>query len=85
MMRDVRFRQFSPEWVVLKQSSGEVLVVNDVGGRVLQVLHAGAATQGEVVESLAGEYEVQRSVLQADIAKFLHEMEQAQIIEGETA
>ena len=83
ILPDVRFRNFPPECVVLKQSSGEVLVVNEVGGRVLELLKAGATSEADMVDSLVREYDVAPGVLAQDVATFLNHMQAAQVIESE--
>jgi pyrroloquinoline quinone biosynthesis protein D len=78
--RDARYRNVAGEGLVVRQSVGEVLVLNDVGTRVLDLLEAGAAI-GAVVDALSLEYEVDRAVLEQDVAAYLAELLDAGIVE----
>jgi Coenzyme PQQ synthesis protein D (PqqD) len=78
---DVRFRRLSPEGVVVRQSDPEVLVVNDVGALILERID-GEASVGGLVDAVAGEYEVARSVAERDVSAFLAELEEGRIIES---
>jgi len=78
--RDARYRNVAGEGLVVRQSVGEVLVLNDVGTRVLDLLEAGAVV-GAVVDALALEYEVDRAVLEQDVAAYLGELLDAGIVE----
>jgi hypothetical protein len=77
---DARYRNVAGEGLVVRQSVGEVLVLNDVGTRVLDLLEAGAVV-GAVVDALALEYEVDRAVLEQDVAAYLGELLDAGIVE----
>jgi hypothetical protein len=78
--RDARYRNVAGEGLVVRQSVGEVLVLSEVGTRVLDLLDAGAAV-GAVVDALAVEYEVDRAVLERDVADYLRELQDAGIVE----
>lgn len=71
--RDVRFRTIGEEGVVIRQEAGEVLVVNEVGARVLSLLD-GERTVEVVLATLAEEFEVEREKLRADLAAYLREL-----------
>lgn len=78
---DVRFRVIGGEGVVVLQDAGEVLVVNGVAARVLELLDPRrgdeSAAQGrgldELVERLSEEYEAPRDEIEADLREFLEE------------
>ena len=78
---DVRYRSVPPETVVVRQSGPEVLVLNGVGGRVLELLD-GRSPVGEVLEALLGEYDVDRRTLERDVLAYLGELESSGIIEA---
>lgn len=78
--RDVRFRNVDGEAVVVRQSAAEVLVLNEVAARLL-ALADGTATVASWVESLAGEYEVDRAVLERDVLGFAAELVQDGLLE----
>ena len=56
---DVRYRRIEGEAVVLRQSTSEVLVLNEVGASVLD-LADGERSVGDWIETLAGEYAADR-------------------------
>lgn len=69
--RDVRFRPFPPEWVVLKQARGEVMVVNEVAGRILELLDAQPRSVPQLAQALAEEFEAPVEVLERDVHGFV--------------
>lgn len=70
---DVRFRTVGGEAVVVRQSAAEVLVLNEVAARLL-ALADGRAPVASWVETLVGEYEVDRAVLERDVLGFAAEL-----------
>lgn len=77
---DVRFRRIEDEAVVLRQQAGEVLVLNAIGARVLELLAAGEsldATAGRLVE----EFEVELVEAEADVRSFAAALGTAGVLE----
>ena len=70
LLDDVRYRIIAPEAVVVRQGEGEVLVLNEVAARVLELVDQGSPV-GRMVEVLLEEYEVERESLAADVAEIL--------------
>lgn len=77
---DVRQRTIDTEAVVVRQKAAEVVVLNEVGGRILELLD-GQRTLAEVIDVLAGEFEVERTVLEADAVAFVREVVEAGVVE----
>jgi Coenzyme PQQ synthesis protein D (PqqD) len=77
---DVRYRVLDGEAVVLRQRAGEVLVLNEVAARLLD-LADGATPLAAWVETLAAEYEVERAVLERDVLDFAGELADAEVLE----
>jgi len=77
---DVRFRRIGDEAVVVRQDAPEVLVLNPVGARVLELL-TGGETLGAVGAALAEEFEVAPGEAEADARAFAAELESAGVIE----
>jgi hypothetical protein len=71
--RDIRYRRVDGEAVVVRQRAAEVLVMNEVAARLLD-LADGRATVGAWVDVLAGEYEVDRESLERDVLAFAAEL-----------
>jgi Coenzyme PQQ synthesis protein D (PqqD) len=71
--RDLRHRSIDGEAVVVRQRAGEVLVMNEVAARLLD-LADGRATVAGWIDVLAGEYEVERAALERDVLAFATEL-----------
>lgn len=77
---DVRFRLLDGEAVVLRQRAGEVMVLNEVGARILELADGTTPVAGWV-EALAAEYEVGRDELARDVLYFAGELAAAEVLE----
>ena len=77
---DVRFRVIDTEGVVVRQSAGEVLVLNDIGTRIL-ALADGVAPVTHWIDTLLGEFEVARPVLERDVLAFAVELVEQGLLE----
>ena len=77
---DVRFRVIDDEGVVVRQSAGEVLVLNDLGTRIL-ALADGVVPVGRWIDALLGEFEVERPELQRDVLAFAAELVEQGLLE----
>ena len=78
---DARYRNIGGEGIVVRQAAGEVLVLNDVGVRVLDLLAAGNAVSA-VVTTLNAEYDVDGATLERDVRHYVQELLDAGIVEG---
>ena len=79
--KDVRYRIIDGEAVVIRQEAGEVLGINDVGARLLELVD-GNLPVAKLIDTLDGDYEVERSVLERDVFEFLQELVGAGLIEA---
>jgi hypothetical protein len=79
---DVRYQQVADEGIVLCQTAGEVLVLNEVGTRVLALLDEGLTTP-EMAARLAAEFDADTERLSADLADFLLELRAAGVVEDD--
>jgi hypothetical protein len=70
---DARFRGVAGEGVVLNQSTAEVLVINPVGLRVLELM-ARDGSIAAIIAKLQEEYKVAEAELRRDVLAFLGEM-----------
>lgn len=70
---DVRFRVIDGEAVVVRQRAAEVLVLNEVGARLL-ALADGRSTVAGWLDALEAEFEVDRATLERDILGFAAEL-----------
>jgi hypothetical protein len=80
LREDVRYRVVGQEAVVVRQEAAEVIALNEVGARVLELL-SDANGIAEVVDTLVLEFDVDRSVLERDVESFLGEIVEAGILE----
>lgn len=76
---DTRYRRVQDEGVVIRQSTAEALVVNDLGARLLDLID-GRRAVGEMLDLLEAEYEVDRPRLQADVLDYLLELQAAGLV-----
>lgn len=77
---DVRFRIIDREAVILRQSSGENIVLNEVGSSILQWLHQGLSVR-QISRRLPEEFEVQGHDSDTELHAFLEELAQAGVVE----
>lgn len=77
---DVRFRVIDTEGVVVRQSAGEVMVLNDVGTRIL-ALADGVAPVALWIDALLGEFEVEPSALERDVLAFAADLVEQGLLE----
>lgn len=77
---DTRYRNIGDEGVVVRQTAGEVLVLNEIGVRVLDLLETAIPVSG-LLDALDDEYEVDRTTLEQDVLAYLQELVDAGVIE----
>ena len=77
---DTRYRNIGDEGVVVRQTAGEVLVLNEIGVRVLDLLEADLLVSG-LLDVLDAEYAVDRATLERDVLAYLQELVDAGVIE----
>ena len=68
------------EGIVVRQAAGEVLVLSEVGARVMDMV-AAEVSVGSMLAALGAEYEVEATALEHDVLAFLRELLDAGIIE----
>ena len=78
---DIRYRHIEDEAVVVRQSSAEVLVLNEVGASVLD-LADGERDVRAWIEALSEVYDTDPAVLARDVLAFAAEMEEAGLLEA---
>lgn len=77
---DTRYRNIGGEGVVVRQTAGEVLVLNEIGVRVLELLETTLPVSG-LLDALDAEYEIDRPTLERDVLAYLRELVDAGVIE----
>lgn len=76
---DVRFRLVGGEAVVVRQEAAEVLVLNEVGARVLDLVGRRRPV-AEIIAALCAEFEVAPELAAAEVTAFLGEIAAAGLI-----
>ena len=77
---DVRYRSIADEGIVLRQDEGEVLVVNGVGVRVVELISQGIGLE-QLLTTLEGEYDVEAKQLRTDVLSYIEELKGAGVLE----
>lgn len=77
----VRFRTVADEGVLVHLDSARVIVVNEVGLRIVQLLEK-TSNRKELIDCIASEFEVTQGQAAADIEHFLAELEKEQVLRG---
>jgi hypothetical protein len=80
LQRDVRFRQIGDEGVLVKQDDGDLIVVNQVGVDIIQLLQDGKSFS-EIVDYISRNYDIDAKTAENDAMEFIDEIEAAGIIE----
>jgi hypothetical protein len=75
---DVRYRHFPPETIVIRQAGPEVLVLNGVAGRILDLVD-GKTSVGELAAGLVLEYDAPRERVERDVLAFVAELVAAEV------
>ena len=70
---DVRYRVVANEAVVVRQQSAEVVVLNEVAARILQLLDARTPVSG-LIQKLEAEFDVGPDQLEQDVLGFIDEL-----------
>ena len=76
---DVLFQEVSGETVLLDLASEQYFGLDSVGTRIWALLNEGAGADA-VVDTLLGEYEVERATLAADVDELLARLAEAGLI-----
>lgn len=76
----VRYRIVDREAVVVRQDSGEVMVLNEVGARVLALLAEGLSPD-RIARRIPEEFEVSPEEAGRDVIQYVDELLEAGVIE----
>ena len=80
----VRYRIVGSEGVIVRQDTAEVIALNDVGARVLDLVGSAGSesvTFGDVRDAMLDEYDVAQDVLEHDLEQFVTELTDAGVLE----
>lgn len=77
----MRHRRIGDEGVLINLDSSKVLVLSEVGLRVVELLN-GSSTLSQLVTAITEEFEVGDDQARSDIGAFLSELEAEQVLLG---
>ncbi len=79
---DLRFRRLDQEGVLVDQANGpRIVVVNEVGIRILEMLREGVAGN-DLAANVASEYQVDPETAAKDVQSFLVELQSQGLVQG---
>lgn len=76
----VRFRRVLDEGVMLRLDTGEILGLNGVGARVVELLADGERGRADIVEILRSELRTGDAEVAHDVDRFVAELEEAGVL-----
>jgi hypothetical protein len=76
---DVRFRVVADEGVIIRQTEGEVLIVNELGGEILTLIQQNL-NLGDIVSTLSEHYDAEATNIMQDTQAYLKELLSGQVI-----
>ncbi len=83
MTAQTRYRIIDNEGVVILQEAGEVLILNEVGTRILE-LAEDPITVHQIMDQLHSEFEVSRSLLETEVRAFLDRLLEIGVLENDS-
>lgn len=84
LRNEIRHRKVGNDRVVVRQEANEILVLNELGARVLEAIEA-RSSMAELTESIVEEFEVERPKVEADLQRHLAELVASGVIEPDPA
>jgi len=70
---DIRYRIIEGEAVVVRQDAAELIVLNETGARVLQLMD-GVRSVAAIVDMMAEEFAAERPDIEGDVMAFIGEL-----------
>ena len=77
---DIRFRMVGDQAVIVRQSGAEVLALNRVGARVLELIDA-EKSLSQVIDDMLSEYDAERTQLEKEVSQFVEELSDSGVLE----
>lgn len=76
----VSYTRVTDEYVAVEQSAGDVLVLNELGGRLLELADQGLSLRA-MIPPLLEEYDVDQETLENDLKEFLPGLVEAGLVQ----
>jgi hypothetical protein len=80
--RDIRYRVIDDEAVLVRQTAGDVLVLNEVAARVLELAGEGLSAD-QIGDRVAGEFDAPEDVIRSDVGEFLEQLAELEVLEDD--
>lgn len=77
---DIRYRVIDDEAVLIRQTDGDVLVLNEVAARVLQLAGEGLSSE-QIEERVIDEYDAPEGAIRKDVHEFLGQLTELNVLE----
>lgn len=77
---DIRYRVIDDEAVVVRQGEGDVIVLNQVAARVLQLVGEGLNTE-KIGDMAVDEYDAPETTIRKDVKNLLDELVDLNVLE----
>ena len=77
---DIRHSRVGDEGVILRQDDAEVLVVNDVAARIVELIDSQRSLD-DIIMMLEQEYEIDHATLEKDVIQYASELLESGIAE----
>lgn len=77
---DIRYRTVTPEGVVVHLKRGEVVVVNELGVKILELIEK-TGSRSDVIDRLSQTYDAPRDRIEADVQQFCDDMRNHGLLE----
>ena len=77
---NILFRRVAGEGVVVDQRKAQVLVVNEVGVRVLELIRELGSIPG-IIDTVAAEFDAEPATIKADVLRFIQQISDSQMTE----
>ncbi len=77
---DIRYRTVTPEGVVVHLKRAEVMVVNELGVKILELIEKTGSLSG-VIDLLSQTYDAPRDRIAADVQQFCNDMRNRGLLE----
>ena len=82
--QDARYRKVAGEGVVLQQTSAEIIMLNQTGSFVLELIDGERSVQ-DIVERMSADYEADAEVLTKDVKDYIQQLVDAGVVAERTA
>lgn len=77
---DTRFRLLGSEGIVIQQTAGDVIALNPVAARAVELVN-GERSAGDIVDHMQQEFDASRDEIEQDVLGFLGMLSEQDVLE----